>query len=177
MGDPIFDESAAKSVIRDVKDYPKKGILFKDITPLLKEPEIFKSCIDELAAMLKGKKADYIVGLESRGFIVGAPLAMEMGIGFVPIRKQGKLPHVKIEKSYDLEYGSATIEMHIDAIKKGQSVIIVDDLLASGGTAAAAAHLVESAGGKVTAFAFMIELESLKGRTKLNGEIVSLLKY
>ena len=176
-GERIFDEQAVRNAIRDVKDYPKPGIVFKDITPLLKDPDLFGACIEELAKRLEGKKINYIAGVESRGFILGTALAARMGKGFIPIRKKGKLPYKTVEKSYDLEYGSATIEMHRDALRKGQSVIIADDLLATGGTSAAAAQLVESIGGKVTAFAFVIELGFLKGRQKLKGEIISLVNY
>ena len=133
--------------------------------------------MDELAARLSGRSIDYIAGVEARGFILGSSLAMRMGKGFIPIRKSGKLPHMTVEKSYNLEYGTATIEMHRDAIGIGQSVVITDDLLATGGTSNAAAHLVESMGGKVAAFAFMIELENLGGRKKLGDEVISLIKY
>jgi adenine phosphoribosyltransferase len=176
-GEFVFSEDRIRKAIRDIPDYPKPGILFKDITPLLKEPALFAQCIDELAVRLKGAKIDYVVGIESRGFIVGAALAMAMGKGFIPIRKKGKLPHDKVEESYDLEYGSATIEMHRDAIKKGQSVVIVDDVLATGGTAKAAIRLVEGVGGKVSALAFVIELRKLNGRKSLKGESISLIEY
>jgi adenine phosphoribosyltransferase len=160
-----------------VKDYPKPGIVFKDITPLLKDPALFGSCIDELAMRLKDTRADYIAGVESRGFIVATALAERMGKGLIPIRKKGKLPYRTVEASYDLEYGSATIEMHADALEMGQSVIIADDLLATGGTSSAAASLVEKVGGKVSAFAFMIELGFLDGRKNLKEKTVSLIKY
>ncbi len=176
-GDVVFNEAATRKSIRDIPDYPKPGILFKDITPLLKEPLLFAQCIDELAGRLSASNIDYVVGIESRGFIIGAALALKMGKGFVPIRKKGKLPHDKVEESYDLEYGSATIEMHRDAIRKGQAVVIVDDVLATGGTAQAATRLVEGVGGKVAALAFVIELVQLHGRKSLKGEAISLIKY
>ncbi len=166
-----------RNLIRDIKDYPKPGISYKDVTPLFADPKLFGSCIDELAARLDGRTIDYVVGVESRGFVVGAALAIKMGKGFIPIRKLGKLPHDKVMVSYDLEYGSATIEMHRDAVKRGQSVVLVDDVLATGGTAQAAAKLVKSLGGKMSAFAFVIEFTKLNGRKNLEGEAISLVKY
>ncbi|MDE1865599.1 MAG: adenine phosphoribosyltransferase [Candidatus Micrarchaeota archaeon] len=175
----MFDEAAVRQAIRDVKDYPKPGIVFKDITPLLKDPKLFGSCMDELARLLEDSEAevDYIAGVESRGFIVAAALADRMEKGIIPIRKKGKLPYKTVEMSYDLEYGSATIEVHEDAISKGQSVVVADDLLATGGTSSAAAQLVEKLGGKVSAFAFVIELGFLNGRKNLKGDAISLIKY
>jgi adenine phosphoribosyltransferase len=167
-----------KSLIRDVPDFPLKGIVFKDITPVLKDPKAFGQIIETFSKMYKGKKIDAIVGIESRGFIIGAPLALKMGIPFVPIRKIGKLPYDKIRVSYKLEYGEATIEIHTDALEKGQRVVIVDDLLATGGTTAASIELVEKLGAEVVKCAFVIELGFLNGRDKLpKGKVDSLITY
>jgi adenine phosphoribosyltransferase len=167
-----------KNLIRDVPDFPLKGIVFKDITPVLKDPKAFGQIIDAFSKMYKGKKIDAIVGIESRGFIIGAPLALKMGIPFVPIRKVGKLPYDKIRVSYKLEYGESTIEIHTDALEKGQRVIIVDDLLATGGTTAASIELIEKLGAEVVKCAFVIELGFLNGRDKLpKGKVDSLITY
>lgn len=174
----MFDEQSAKRRIRDIADYPKKGIIFRDITTLLKDKDSFKACIDELAARANGKDIDYIVGIEARGFVTGSALAHKIGKGFIPIRKKGKLPHKTISRDYALEYGNATLEMHEDAFEKGSNILITDDLLATGGTAKAAAELVEQLGGKVAGIAFLVELEDLKGREKLsNYDVISLIKY
>ena len=166
------------SMVRDVPDHPKKGIMFKDITPLLKDSGAFNATIEELARLLQAKDFDYIAGIEARGFIIGAALSYLMKKGFVPIRKKGKLPYKTISKEYMLEYGATTIEMHSDAIDKGSRVIVVDDLLATGGTAFASSELIETLGGVVSGFAFIIELSSLKGRDRLGGyEIYSIVKY
>ncbi|MGD0728668.1 MAG: adenine phosphoribosyltransferase [Candidatus Micrarchaeaceae archaeon] len=167
-----------KSKIRDIPDYPKKGILFKDITPLLKDPDAFAVCMEELASKLDGKSIDYIVGIEARGFIIGSALAYLLKKGFIPIRKEGKLPAQVVKKEYTLEYGTSTIEIHKDAIEKGSNVVIVDDLLATGGTAKAAADLLTEIGANITAIAFVVELSFLNGREKLSDyEIMSLIKY
>lgn len=167
-----------KKYIRDVPDFPKKGVIFKDITTLLKEGKIFKKAVDLLARKLEEKKIDKIVSMESRGFIFGGALAYKLGCGFVPVRKKGKLPWDRISVIYDLEYGTDTLEIHQDAIKEGEKTLILDDVLATGGTAGGVAELVEKLGGKVVACAFLIELTFLKGRDKLkNYEIYSLLKY
>ncbi len=167
-----------KSKVRTIPDFPEKGILFRDITTVLQDPESLKQSIDEICAELKNMDFDIVIGPESRGFIFGMPAAYNLNKGFVPVRKQGKLPFETISMSYDLEYGSAVIEMHIDAIKKGQRVVIVDDLLATGGTCKAIAELIEQVGGIVEAMVFFIELEDLKGRELLSGyNIVSVLKY
>lgn len=164
--------------IADVKDFPIEGILFRDITPLIGDGEAFKYACDEFAEFAKNIGAEIIVGPESRGFIFGCPIAYKLGLGFVPVRKPNKLPREVISTSYDLEYGSNTLCMHKDAIKPGQKVIIVDDLLATGGTIKAAIDLVESLGGIVVGTAFLIELEELKGREKLQGyNVKTLLKY
>lgn len=167
-----------KESIRVIDNFPAEGISFKDITTLLQNHTEFKKSIDELAERFKDQEIDVIVGPESRGFIFATPLAYILGAGFVPVRKPGKLPGETAKISYGLEYGSDTLEIHKDAIKKGQKVLIVDDLLATGGTMAAAAKLVEELGGEVVGLGFLIELEELHGRDKLEGyKIESLVKY
>lgn len=166
------------STIRSVPDFPVEGILFYDITTLLKDPVALKYCIDQLAEKYHDFDIDVIVGMESRGFIFGMPLAYKLGVGFVPIRKPGKLPAETISESYALEYGTNTLEIHKDAIEAGQRVLVVDDLLATGGTARATCNLVERLGGTVASIAFIIELTFLNGRSQLEGfDIFSLLKY
>jgi adenine phosphoribosyltransferase len=166
------------SLVRDIPDFPIPGILFRDITPLLAHPAGFREAIDRLAAQLKDVEADVAVGMESRGFIFAAPLAYALGMGFVPVRKVGKLPAPSIRAEYALEYGTNTLEIHRDAILEGQRVLIVDDLLATGGTVAATVSLVEQLGGRVAAVAFVIELTELEGRRHLDGhKVVSLLQY
>ena len=168
----------ASRLIRDIPDFPKSGILFKDITPVLGDAAAFQEVIDGFVAQAQGWSPDVVVGIESRGFLFGAPVALALGIGFVPVRKIGKLPAQTIQEEYALEYGTATVEVHRDAILPGQRVIIVDDLLATGGTAAAAAKLVEKLGGKVAGFSFLIELAFLPGRSALSGyDVHSLLTY
>jgi len=168
----------AASLIRDIPDFPKSGILFKDITPVLSDAAAFQEVMDRFVAQAQGLSPDLIVGVESRGFLFGAPLALALGVGFVPIRKVGKLPAETIQEEYALEYGTAAVEVHRDAVRPGQRVLIVDDLLATGGTAAAAAKLVEKLGGKVAGFSFLIELEFLAGRQALSGyDVHSLLTY
>jgi adenine phosphoribosyltransferase len=167
-----------RSRVRDVPDFPKPGVVFKDITPLLADPVTLSRVIDEIVVELGRGTVDKVVGIEARGFIVAAPVAYHMAAGFVPIRKRGKLPWQTESQSYQLEYGEETIEIHSDAIARGERIAIVDDVLATGGTAAAAAHLVERLGGTVVSMAFLIELAFLKGREKLSAyEIVSLLQY
>lgn len=167
-----------KAYIRDIPDFPQKGILFKDICPLLQHPQAFRHAIDELARQYQGRGAEVVVGIESRGFIFGAALAYKLGAAFVPVRKVGKLPSEVIREEYSLEYGSNTVEMHRDGIVAGQRVIMVDDLLATGGTMAAAVNLVERLGGKVISLAFLVELTVLGGRKALPGrEILALLQY
>ena len=167
-----------KSKIRVIEDYPTEGISFKDITTLLRDKDAFKETIDQLEEKLKDYEFDYIAGIESRGLIFGAPLADRLSKGFIPIRKPGKLPG-EIEKvSYELEYGSNELEMHKDALEGGEKVIILDDLIATGGSAKAAAKLVEAVGGKVVCFEFLIELTGLKGRDYLKDyDVISLIKY
>jgi len=167
-----------KAQIRHVPDFPKAGILFYDITTLLQRPAGFRAALDSLANPFTGQGIDLVVGIESRGFIFGAAVADRLGAGFVPVRKPGKLPSTCVRESYALEYGTDTLEMHEDAVKRGQRVLIVDDLLATGGTARAAADLVKKIGGDVRGLAFLIELVGLNGRAKLAGEHVhASLKY
>ena len=166
------------SKIRDIPDFPKPGIQFKDITTLLKDGPSFKAAIDGLLAQIGDRKVDAVVGMESRGFIFGAPVAYAFGVGFVPVRKLGKLPADVVSVEYDLEYGSATLEMHKDAIAPGARVLIVDDLLATGGTVAGTIELVKQLQGEIVALAFLIELTFLKGRERLQGhDIVTLVRY
>lgn len=166
-----------KNIIRSIPDFPKKGILFRDITPLLMDANAFKSCIDYFAKLPDGK-IDYVISIESRGFILGSALSYALGAGFVPIRKAGKLPHKTFQSSYDLEYGSASVEIHVDAIHRGSRVILVDDVLATGGTMKAATDLVAKFGATIAGIYFLIELESLQGRKKLSGfPIHSLIHY
>ena len=167
-----------KQHIRSVPDFPKKGINFYDITTLLRKPDGFAATIDSMAAPHTGQGVDLVVGIESRGFILGAAVADRLGAGFIPIRKPGKLPSKVATESYALEYGTDTLELHIDAIDEGQKVLIVDDVLATGGTAAAAARLVKSIGGELYGLSFLIELSFLNGRDKLPGErLFSVLSY
>lgn len=168
-----------KSKIRSVNDFPKEGIIFRDITTALKEPDVLKEMIDYLCDQFKDVKIDYIAGIESRGFIFGMPMAYKLNAGFVPIRKPNKLPAETLSQEYSLEYGTDKIEIHTDAIKEGDNVLIVDDLLATGGTAEAACKLINKTGGNLVGIAFLIELEDLKGRDKFDKDlkIVSMLKY
>lgn len=167
-----------KQYIRDVKDFPKEGIIFKDITTLLKNPQALKEAGEALVQFTEGLSIDIVAGIESRGFIFGMYLAERLGAGFVPIRKPGKLPAKTLSQSYELEYGNDTIQMHEDAIFKGAKVLLHDDLLATGGTAEAAAQLIEKAGGIVTQVSFLIELDFLNGRERLQGyDVRSLIHY
>jgi len=167
-----------KKLIRDVPDFPKPGIVFKDITTLLKDADAFGFVIDEFVERYKGESIDVVLGIESRGFILGPPVAYLIGAGFVPVRKKGKLPWKTVNESYELEYGVDHLEMHSDGIESGQRVLIVDDLLATGGTARAAASLARGTGGEVVGLAFLVELGFLKGREKLPGEdIYSQIRY
>lgn len=167
-----------KSKIRIIEDFPKEGISFKDITTLLKEGEAFRYTVDKMVEEMKDKEIDIIVGPEARGFVFGSAVAYAMGIGFVPIRKPGKLPAKVKSYQYDLEYGTDTLEIHEDAIYSGVKVAIVDDLLATGGTVHAAIDLIESLGGKIEKCQFLIELEELKGREKLKGyDVGALISY
>ena len=167
-----------KDYIRNIKDYPKEGILFRDITTLLKDKDAFKLAIDKMAEQVKDKKIDLIVGAESRGFLIGSALAYKMNCGFIPVRKKGKLPYKTISEEYDLEYGKDTLFMHEDAIKKGDNVLVVDDLIATGGTALAMIKMVEKLGGNVIGSSFLIELEELNGRKEIEKYPINvLIKY
>ena len=167
-----------KQLIRSVPDFPKKGILFYDITTLLKNAQALKEVLDELSSHYRTQKIDLVVGIESRGFIFAPALACQLGAGFVPVRKPGKLPAETIKVSYDLEYGKDTLEIHKDAIQRGQRVLVVDDLLATGGTAAAVIQLIRQLGGEVAGLAFLVELDFLNGRKKLDGcDVFSLVRY
>ena len=180
MQETLTTDGAARiaSLIRDVHDFPIPGIVFKDITPVLQDPAGFRETIELLAGLFDPRSFDAIVGLESRGFVFGAPVAYKLGLGFVPIRKLGKLPSHKVSVEYSLEYGTATVEMHDDSIKPGQRVLIVDDLLATGGTCRAAIDLVEMVGGVVAGAAFLIELGFLGGRERLAGhDVRAVLHY
>jgi adenine phosphoribosyltransferase len=169
---------ALKAKIRHVPDFPKPGILFYDVTTLLRDPEGFRQAIDALAHPYQNTGIDLVVGVESRGFILGAAVADRLGCGFVPVRKVGKLPAAAIRATYDLEYGTDSLEMHADAIEAGQRVLIVDDLLATGGTARATTDLVKQVGGGVAGIAFLIELVALNGRARLEGEkVMAVLQY
>lgn len=164
--------------IRDVPDFPKKGIIFKDITPILSDRGLFRASIDLFLERCRGKEIDKIVGIDARGFLFGSTVAYELGVGFVPIRKRGKLPYKTEIAKYSLEYGEAEMEMHIDAMMRGERVVLVDDLLATGGTSAAAAALIAKVGGELLEAQFLIELEFLNGRKKLESTpVISFLKY
>ncbi|MDQ7007733.1 MAG: adenine phosphoribosyltransferase [Acidobacteriota bacterium] len=166
------------ALIRDIPDFPKPGILFRDITPLLADAEGLAAVVDQLEQWARSRAPDVIVGIESRGFIFGVPLALRLGVGFVPVRKPGKLPAETVRETYQLEYGTDSLEIHADALAPGRRVLIVDDLLATGGTAAATARLVRRVGGQVQGLLFVIELAALKGRRRLEGEAVhALLRY
>ncbi len=167
-----------KSIIRDVPDFPQPGILFRDITPLLADPRALQVALEGMAAPFRRAGIEQVVGVESRGFIFGAPLALLLNAGFVPVRKFGKLPAETIHVEYALEYGSNTVEIHTDALRPGQKVLIVDDLLATGGTVGATVELVERLGGVVAGIAFLVELTFLQGRQRLHGHnVFSLLQY
>lgn len=173
-----YDAALIRSLVRDVPDFPKPGIIFKDITPLLQNAEALRMICDELAGKFNDQKIDQVVGIESRGFIFSPVIAYQLGAGFVPVRKKGKLPSACETMSYDLEYGTDHLQIHKDAIQKGQRVIIVDDLLATGGTAEAVVKLVQKLGGVVVGLAFVIELEFLKGRSRLlKFPLHSLITY
>ena len=167
-----------KDYVTEIPNFPKKGILFRDITTILSDSEGFRMAIDGLIDLVKDKDFDLVLGTESRGFIFGAPVAYALGKGFVLVRKKGKLPRETITESYDLEYGQAEIEIHTDSIRPGQKVVLIDDLIATGGTAAAAVRLVERLGGEVVKAAFVMELAGLEGREKLKGlDVEALLVY
>src|SRR5438309_5981226 len=167
-----------RAAVRDVRDFPKKGIVFKDITPVLSDPALFRASIDLFLERCRGRNIDKIVGIDARGFVFGSAVAYELGVGFVPIRKRGKLPYQTEVAKYSLEYGEAEMEMHIDAMTPGEQIVLVDDLLATGGTSAAAAALIRKAGGRLLEAQFLIELEFLHGRKQLDPTpVASFLKY
>ena len=167
-----------KELIRDIPDFPKEGIIFKDITPVLQNPAGLKEVVDKFSEHYANQKIDVIVGAEARGFLFGPAVAINIGAGFVPVRKPGKLPYETASKTYDLEYGTDTLEIHKDAVKAGDNVLMMDDLLATGGTMVASCELVESLGGKITGCAFLIELGFLNGKEKLSKyDIFSLIQY
>jgi len=167
-----------RAAVRDVPDFPKRGIVFKDITPVLSDPVLFRASIDLFLERCRGLKIDKIVGIDARGFLFGSAVAYELGLGFVPIRKRGKLPYRTETAKYSLEYGEAEMEMHVDAISAGERIVLVDDLLATGGTSAAAAVLIRKAGGHLLEAQFLIELESLHGRKRLQPTpVTAFLKY
>jgi adenine phosphoribosyltransferase len=167
-----------KAAVRDVPDFPIKGILFKDITPILQDGKMFRAAVDAIADRHKGEKIDAVVGIDARGFIFAGAVAYKLGCGLVPVRKKGKLPYKTVVTSYTLEYGSETSEMHVDSLKESDTVIIVDDLLATGGTAMAAATLVKQLGGNIAEIDFLIELSFLKGRERLKDyQVFSAITY
>jgi adenine phosphoribosyltransferase len=169
-----------KAAIRDIPDFPKPGIVFKDITPILKDPVLCTNIVNAFAEQLKGTKIDVVAGVESRGFLFGLMLAIKLGVPFVPIRKAGKLPHTVKQKVYELEYGTATIELHVDAFEPGSRVLIHDDLLATGGTVTAASELIQELGGVVAGYSFVVGLGFLNGRERIEGindKIVVLAEY
>jgi adenine phosphoribosyltransferase len=173
-----MDEIALKALIRDIPDFPEPGVVFKDITPLLGDAAAFSHVVDVLAGHYAGRGVTKVAGIEARGFIFAAPVAVRLGAGFVPVRKEGKLPHEVEGENYELEYGTDLLEIHKDAVHDGDRVLIVDDVLATGGTARAAAQLVERIGGKVIGISCLIELGFLNGRSKLEGyELFTLLGY
>ncbi|HMA59402.1 MAG TPA: adenine phosphoribosyltransferase [Halanaerobiales bacterium] len=164
--------------IRNIPDFPKEGILFKDITPLLKDKDAFTAAIDEMAKEYEDVDIDYVVGIEARGFIIGTPIAYALDKGFIPVRKPGKLPYDKLTASYDLEYGSNELEIHSDAIEEGDNILLVDDLLATGGTTKASVDLIEELGGNIVSIAFLLELVDLNGRKEIEGyDIFTLLQH
>ena len=167
-----------RAAVRDVPDFPKKGILFKDITPVLSDPDLFRASIDLFLERCRGREVDKIVGIDARGFVFGSAVAYELGVGFVPIRKRGKLPYRTEIAKYSLEYGEAEVEMHTDGLTAGERVVLIDDLLATGGTSSAAVMLIQKAGGQLLEAQFLVELEFLEGRKRLEPTpVMSFLKY
>jgi len=174
----MISEDALKQIIRTVPDFPSPGIMFRDITPVLQDPKAFADVVKSMAECAGALKPDVVIGIESRGFVFGAPVALELGIGFVPVRKKDKLPYETISVEYALEYGTNVVEIHRDAIRPGMRAVVVDDLLATGGTAKAAIQLVEELGGEVAGLCFLIELLFLNGRSVLDGyEISTMVRY
>ncbi len=173
-----INEQLIRGLVRNIPDFPKKGILFRDITPILNNKKAFKMVIDIFYEQYKDKNIDKVVGIESRGFIFGAAIAYRLKAGFIPVRKPSKLPAEKIRKVYNLEYGQDALEMHVDSISKGENILIVDDLLATGGTVSAVKEMVEDLGGKIVSFAFLIELDDLYGRKRLEGfDIFTIMHF
>jgi len=166
-----------KSAVRDIPDFPIPGILFKDISPILSDPALLQHSIDLLVDIVADHSIDKVVGIDARGFIFGAPAALALDAGFVPVRKKGKLPYQTFEESYSLEYGENTLQIHQDAIQPGERVLIIDDLLATGGTAAATVKLVKKLGAEVINVAFLIELDTLEGRAKIDAPVTSIIHY
>jgi adenine phosphoribosyltransferase len=176
MADDVI--ARLRGAIRDVPDFPKKGIVFKDITPILSDGPLFRSSIDIFLERCRGKQIDKIVGIDARGFLFGSTVAYQLGVGFVPLRKKGRLPYKTESAKYSLEYGEAEMELHIDAIKRGEKIVLIDDLLATGGTSASAATLIAKVGGDLIEAIFLIELEFLHGREKLvPTPVTAFLKY
>lgn len=173
-----MDVASLQGLVRDIPDFPQPGILFRDVAPLLGDVDGFRFAVDALADEFAGETIDRVVGIEARGFLLAAPVAYRVGAALVPVRKAGKLPHEVVSEEYELEYGTDSLEMHRDGIQEGDRVLIVDDVVATGGTAAATGRLVEHLGGQVAGFAFLIELEALGGRDRLDGHRVhSLIRY
>ncbi len=171
-------EANVRSKIREIKDYPKKNINFKDITPLLQDNTAFSACINHIANIIEPEKINYVAGIESRGFLIASALAYRLNAGLIPIRKKGKLPYNTLSEEYKLEYGEGSVEIHTDALKNNDKVVVADDLLATGGTARAAVNLIKKLGGSVVALAFLIELTNLNGREKLRDyRVISIVKY
>ena len=167
-----------ETLIREIPDFPIPGILFRDITPLLKDKQGFRRAIDLFVEHFTGTNIDYVVGIEARGYVLGAPLAFALGAGFIPVRKPGKLPHTRLTETYSLEYGTNSLEIHADALSQGDRVLVVDDLLATGGTAAATGRLLKRLGAHLQAYAFLVELTALGGRAALtDAEVVTFVKY
>jgi adenine phosphoribosyltransferase len=174
----VTDSDHLRALVRDVADFPKAGIVFRDITPLLKDPTGLQGTIDALTTPWVAEDVDFVAGIEARGFVLGPAVALRLGAGFLPVRKAGKLPCAVARQEYELEYGSATIELHRDALSQGDRVVIVDDVLATGGTAGAAVALVESLGATVVGLSFLVELTALEGRTRVDGRhIESVITY
>lgn len=172
----VVEELRAR--VRDVPGFPSPGILFRDITPILKDPNAYRQAVALFTEHFAGRGVEVFAGVESRGFLFAAPVALALGASFIPVRKLGKLPAAKVQRTYALEYGEASIELHVDAVERGQRVVVLDDLLATGGTAQAACELVEELGGQVVEVAFLIELGSLKGRDRLRGRrVTSFIRY
>ena len=163
-----------RATVRDVIDFPQPGIVFKDFTPVLADGALFREVVDYFADFCRGKKIDRVAAIDARGFIWGGALAYRLGLGFIPLRKKGKLPYKTIDRDYQLEYGTASLSMHVDAVKKGERILLVDDLIATGGTAAAAAELIEAGGGEIAAMAFLVELAALKGRSKISKYLIEV---